>query len=227
MMFENYLPDLSAAFAAGLFSSLHCAGMCGPLVSLGGKAGAAHSGMSSSILFVTGKFLSYSVLGILAGFLGAAVVGTDLFGKAAAWGALGGGILMLVILAFSRWGIRLDQTAQLSAFLARFSFRTGRWAPFFLGIAAAFLPCGLLYAMVARSAAAGEPLYSMGLLQAFGLGTTPALLGVGTLLRWIPQRWSRWGTVAGEAILALTAIALIWRGVAGLFSMSTGHSCCH
>jgi len=114
----------------------------------------------------------------------------------------------------------------LSVMLARAALKFGPRAPLILGMSAALLPCGLLYSMVARSAAAGEPLAGMTLMQAFGLGTTPALLGIGIILRSIPKRWNRFGGVAGEAVLVLTALVLIWRGIGGMLAGGTGPPCC-
>ena len=219
-------PDLVAAFAAGLLSSLHCIGMCGPLASLGCRAGIVRSTVLAPVLFVAGKLISYSLLGLLAGAVGAAVIGTGLLGKAAAVVSLCGGVLMLVILALTHLNTGARSLLRVSTSLSKLSFRTGHGAPLLLGFAAALLPCGLLYAMVARSAAAGVPVVSMSLMQAFGLGTSPALLGVGTLLRLSPPRWSRFGSVAAEVVLVLAALLLLWRGIAG-FRMSPSHpSCC-
>jgi sulfite exporter TauE/SafE len=226
-MSTTLVADLLAALAAGLFSSLHCVGMCGPLASLGCRAGMAKSSRVFPLLFVAGKFVSYSLLGLAAGFAGAALVGVNSFGKATAVLSLSGGALMLVLLVVSRLPFSARPLARLSAGVARFSLRTRGYAPLLLGGATALLPCGVLYAMVARSAAAGEPLVSMSLMQAFGLGTSPALLGVGTLLRLVPARWSRFGNMLAEVVLALTALLLLWRGIAGLAMTPAHPSCCH
>jgi hypothetical protein len=219
-------PDLAAAFATGLLSSLHCIGMCGPLASLGCRAGLSRSSIIAPLLFVSGKIVSYSVLGLLAGFAGAVLIGTNLLGKATAIASLAGGALMLIILALNHFQVSSRHLTRLSAGIAKSSLKTGRRAPLYLGIAAALLPCGLLYAMVARSAAAGAPLAGMTLMQAFGLGTSPALIGVGTLLRLIPPRWSRFGSIAAEIVMALTALILLWRGIAGFTMTPVHHSCC-
>lgn len=218
---------IGAAFVAGLAGSLHCIGMCGPLVSLGCRSVPARRMAFGPTLFAVGKLGSYAVLGLIAGWLGAALSASGLLGRATAWISLVGGILMLLIIAISRLKVSVLGTAKLSAAFAKFSLRAGSIAPLWLGIGAALLPCGLLYAMVARSAAAAEPLSGMALMAAFGLGTSPALIGLGTLLRAIPQKYAKLGAIAGEIVLALTAVILIWRGVVGLMAAATGHSCCH
>jgi uncharacterized protein len=229
-MTAEFYTDVVAAFVAGLAGSIHCMGMCGPLAAIGCRNVGTRISLKGSLWFVVGKFFSYSVLGLLAGWLGSVLVGSGIFGKATALISLAGGILMLALIAWTR--IKFPSlSGGISQLIIRNVHKQERlsgYAPFLIGIAAAFLPCGLLYAMLARSAAAGETLSGMFLMQAFGLGTSPALLGFGIILRWIPQRWSKYANLAGEIILILMAITLIWRGIAGLMSSpDSGPSCCH
>ena len=231
-----FTADLITALVAGLAGSLHCIGMCGPLATVGCRARFAASHPRSPgglrggkfqipLLFVAGKFLSYSLLGLVAGWLGAVLIGSGLIGRTTGVLSIAGGVLMIILIIISRIGLWTGRTASLSVYIARSALKFGTKAPLLLGVAAALLPCGLLYAMVARSAAAGEAWHGMALMQAFGLGTTPALLGLGLLLRWIPQKWNRFGPVLGEIILIITAAILIWRGLAGL-SAPSAPACC-
>jgi uncharacterized protein len=214
-----FLPDLTAAFAVGLLGSLHCVGMCGPLSSVG-----CHK-TAGPVWFVVGKFISYSILGLLAGTLGAAFTSTGIVARAAALLSLIGGVIMMLAIILHRWA-RFSSPPVLVS-LTRFAAQRGSAAPFFLGIAAAFLPCGLLYAMTARSAATGAPFQAMALMQSFGLGTSPALFGFGAALNVVPKKWARLGTVLGEVVLALTAILLIYRGVSAMLAADAVPPCCH
>lgn len=221
-----FAADVLTALLAGLAGSLHCIGMCGPLATVGCRAGLSKSSHAGPWLFVTGKLLSYSLLGLAAGWLGRALLGTGLLGTTTAYLSLIGGIVMIAAIVLARFKVTSSGAASVSVLAARFALRMGKQAPLLLGVAAALLPCGLLYAMVARSAAAAEPLQSMALMQSFGLGTTPALLGLGLIVRWIPQRWSRFGSALGEVILMLSAGVLIWRGIGGLLHPASGPACC-
>jgi len=62
-------------FAAGLFSSFHCIGMCGGIaLSQSGRGSFPRLGMhGSSILYNLGRVVSYTALGALAGLLGSAL----------------------------------------------------------------------------------------------------------------------------------------------------------
>ncbi len=221
-----FAADLLTALLAGLAGSLHCIGMCGPLATVGCRAGFHKSSHAGPWLFVTGKLLSYSLLGLAAGWLGRALLASGLLGPTTAYLSLIGGVVMIAAIVLARLKVTTGGAAGASVLVARYALRMGKQAPLLLGVAAALLPCGLLYAMVARSAASGEPLQAMALMQAFGLGTTPALLGLGLIARWIPQRWSRFGNALGEVILILTAGLLMWRGIGGLLHPASGPACC-
>lgn len=221
-----FAADLVTALLAGLAGSLHCIGMCGPLATVGCRAGWSKSSQAGPWLFVSGKLLSYSLLGLLAGWFGAALLGSGWLGQTTAYLSLVGGVVMILAIAVSRFKNTTGGAVGISLVVARSAMRFGKRAPVLLGIAAALLPCGLLYAMVARSAAAGAPIQGMALMQAFGVGTTPALLGLGLVVRWIPQRWSRFGSMLGEIILVLTALVLIWRGLGSLLHPSSSPPCC-
>ncbi|MDD5087733.1 MAG: sulfite exporter TauE/SafE family protein [bacterium] len=218
---------LGAALAAGLFGSLHCIGMCGPIVALGCRAQFAKASAWGPWLFALGKLGSYSIVGLAAGLIGAAFVSAGVLERATAYVSLVGGALMIAALVLARTKFAGGRVGRLSMTLAKYSLRAGVRAPLYLGIGAALLPCGLLYAMIARSAAAADPLQGMALMQAFGIGTSPALIGIGAIIRAIPPRWSKFAGVAGEIVLGLTALVLIWRGIVGIMAATAGHACCH
>lgn len=229
-MSGEIIAALAAAFTAGLFGSLHCIGMCGPLVSLGCRSQPSRNALYGPSLFIAGKLLSYALLGALAGWIGGAIasgIASRALERTTAYVAIGGGGLMIGMIVLSRLPLATGPLVRLSASVAKWSLRLGDRASFALGFGAALLPCGLLYAMAARSVAAAEPLLGAVLMIAFGLGTSPALFGIGSALRAIPQRWSKFGNVAGEIVLLITAAVLIWRGVIGLMAAAGDPGYCH
>src|SRR5690348_13830364 len=81
-MLELWLP-----FAAGMLSSLHCVGMCGPIVmgcvtprpiqiSLSGNSAVITSktAIAPHLFYNSGRVISYSVVGMAAGFIGSAAL---------------------------------------------------------------------------------------------------------------------------------------------------------
>lgn len=162
-------------FTLGLLNSLHCLGMCGPLVwaltAQGGRFSRANWAAVSA--YHIGRIGVYGLLGIIAGSLGHLVswVGWQSYLSVAA------GILMLLgavgrlpHLAPSRWSSWLHQGHKL------FAGKRSIGARLSVGALNGLLPCGLVYAAMAGAAAAGSTAGGSTFMLLFGLGTLPALL---------------------------------------------------
>ena len=77
-------------------------------------------------------------------------------------------------------------------------------SPFVLGLLWGFMPCGFLYVAQIKAAESSSPGAGAGLMLAFGLGTMPMMLGVGTLaLRWSQERRSQLFRLAGWVTIAI------------------------
>lgn len=164
------------ALAMGLAGGLHCAGMCGPLVLaftsknpfLGGK-----------VVYNLGRVLTYSILGMLAGFLGSYI---QFFAFQNLFAYVTGGILLLLGFGAIN-GIRIPI---ITAIIQRFTnyikmvfgvFLHSRKNIFFLGMVNGLLPCGLTYmawtyCLTMEGAAEGFLFMAV-----FGLGTIPVMTG--------------------------------------------------
>jgi uncharacterized protein len=83
-----------------------------------------------------------------------------------------------------------------------------------LGLVWGWLPCGLVYSALAWSLAAGGALQGGGIMLAFGLGTLPTLIAMGSAARWLKQltRRSRVRQVAGAIIVAVGLTMLLAPG---------------
>jgi uncharacterized protein len=208
--------DLIPLFLLGFLGSGHCIGMCGPLVvAFPGRSG--H--FSAHLVYHGGRLLTYVVIGAVMGALGGG------------WGALAGGdgvpvglarfqvwlsllvALALLVLGLFRLGI-LREPSWLSITPATASseraalFRgaqAGRPEALFLtGLLMGSLPCGLSYAAFIRTLAAGGWTHGALLALAFGLGTLPALLLVGTAFMGLLRRHRRLSdAIAGVVMVAM------------------------
>lgn len=100
-----------------------------------------------------------------------------------------------------------------------------------LGSINGLLPCGLVYAAGAGSAAAGSLGESVAYMTVFGLGTQPMMLGLSMAGRALPLRWRTGIQGSVPWTLGLVGVLLIVRGL-GLGipylspAVATG-SCCH
>lgn len=208
-------PWLATAFLTGLISSLHCVGMCGPLVAALPVGRLPHGQRWQAVgLYHTGRIATYSVLGALAGSLS---LGLDLMG----WQrplAIGCGIVLLMSFLW-RKGLpaRLHWpwlNTRIATLFGRHLNPPRRWNFAGLGILNGLLPCGFTYLALAGTLATNTPLAGASYMLLFGAGTLPALLGVNLVAGWITvvgrQRLNR---VLSSATVVV-ALLLIGRGLA-------------
>ena len=207
------LPLAMAAFGAA--SSLHCAAMCGPLASclLADSPRSEASGLLA-VIYQAGRWSGYAAAGALAGAAGEQVEGwLGALAPLASWAlalALGAAALGLAP--------RLSELPLLGPLLAAGLRRAASWSParraFALGLATPALPCGLLYAALGLSLAAGSAARGSLAMLAFALGTTPLLLLAQLGLGALPRGLARHREALQRGMLALSALALLWRGYA-------------
>jgi uncharacterized protein len=224
--------DLIAALAVGFIGSLHCLGMCGPIVlaySLQIEVGEVAAGtmalrksLNHHIAFHSGRLLSYGLLGLLTAGL-FHISGVNDFLKNFRGGiVLVGGILMvyfgLVLLKILPFPNFLSYPALgYGAFWGRpvsrllKSSRVG--SRIVLGWAVGFLPCGLSWAMIVRAAVSQSMVQGFLIMLAFGLGTVPALFLTGLSASFLSFK----ARVLSERVAALSILAmgliLILKGV--------------
>jgi len=173
---------LAAALLGGLVGSVHCLGMCGGIAGALGMAGGGRPAMALS--YSAGRIASYSVAGAIVGAVGAGLAGPVGFGP---WlRLLMGAVLLLLGLQVA---INLRLLAPLEAAGAKLWQRLAPVARRFvpprhaghalaLGALWGWLPCGLVYGMLAASAGTGGAAEGALFMAVFGLGTAPAMIGV-------------------------------------------------
>jgi uncharacterized protein len=231
-------------FLAGFAGSFHCIGMCGGFAcALGADPRGAGATSVRHVLYNTGRLTTYCFLGTLAGGLGQAICtslglqsdqGTPFPSTSLDLGqralAVMAGLLM-IIMALSFFGLRgwRRVTGSFGGSTLVNSLRSllrtpGHAAPLALGVLNGFLPCPLVYAMVAQAASTVDVLSGCLTMAVFGLGTFPAMLAMGGLGRLLAPGWRQRGVrLAGGFILVLGLITL-GRGV---LPMAGGHGLHH
>ena len=180
------MSDYILLFTAGLLGALHCVGMCGGLVTACGMR--FGGGLSFSLTYNAGRILSYSFLGLLMGLLGKALIAAGLFGKFQGIVPIIAGILMVLIgldlLGVVPKGLRGITSGlfpkALSDMLIVNQLKKHQPTAILLGIMNGLIPCGLLYAVGIKAAATADPVQGMLTMAAFGAGTLPALLLIGS-----------------------------------------------
>ncbi len=209
---------LLSAFIVGLLGSTHCLGMCGGIVSaltFGVRADLRRSPWTlGPYLFAynAGRISSYVVAGVTAGALGAGAFGV-LPSSASRWAVklVTGGFMIALGLYLAGWWPGLQTLEKWGGVLWRRIEPLGRkllpvdhpLKALAFGLVWGWLPCGMVYAMLAWALTSGSAERGALLMLAFGLGTLPMLLSIGAAAEWLKdvvrQPWARRG--AGLIVL--------------------------
>ena len=210
------------ALSIGFLGSSHCLVMCGGIVSalqLSMPQVSVLQQLKLQFILSLGRLTTYGLLGALTGAFGAAVLvklGISLF-----WLKLLAGVLLLLMAFYvARLWFALTVLEKLGSALWRkiqpvaktlLPLDSGAKALGY-GLCWGFLPCGLVYSSLGWSLASGSAYEGALLMLAFGLGTLPAMLAVGSFARQLSQFKNNTLIRAGAAVLlalyALYTIAL-------------------
>ncbi|MGE5499801.1 MAG: sulfite exporter TauE/SafE family protein [Syntrophothermus sp.] len=173
--------ELWPAFLIGFFGSLHCIGMCGPIVlALPGDYSRKIYFLAGRIIYNAGRILSYTAIGLLLGLFGR---GFSLFGFQR-YLSVALGIFILAALAMGYLGNRTKKESPffsayntaIKSLFARFIRNGSLPSMFFLGVLNGLLPCGLVYVAAAGAVVTSGIFNSAFYMILFGLGTLPAML---------------------------------------------------
>lgn len=222
----------TAAFVAGLITSLHCAAMCGPLACVlmpvrGDKSDAT----TVSTVYHLSRLTGYAALGAIVGGLGHVPLNL-LSSSALRW------LPWMLVLFFVGLAFRLDRHLPKLPALGRLVWKLQSWmrgrsrveAAAALGLATPLLPCGPLYFIVALALLSGSALRGIEFMLAFGLGTVPLLWLAQSQFQWVRERLSPVWLNRLRLTLGLTsAIVIGWRlrGTLGFAGPDVAHFVCH
>ena len=214
---------LLTLFLTGLAGSLHCVGMCGPLL-LGFSRALDSSPGRPRLDFAyyhAGRLWTYGLLGLLAGWAGsglregsldlgwqrplAVLISVLVIGSGAA--ALG--LIPGLRFELSSPGACL-KPLKPGSWLASFLHEPRRSGRLLLGAVMGLLPCGMVYTVLLIAATLPTPLYSAAGMVCFGAGTLPALSAVVLAGRLAP----RWLRLHGTRVAALMLVGI------GLFMLA-------
>ncbi|MBL9187610.1 MAG: sulfite exporter TauE/SafE family protein [Opitutaceae bacterium] len=204
----------ATAFVAGLITSLHCAGMCGPLAcSLLPVRGDGASVQAVSSVYHGGRLVAYAALGGLAGGLGGAPLA---WFSAPVLRWLPWTMVVLFVAIALRWDRFLPKPLVLTRLVFRVQARarggSRLGAAAVMGLSTPLLPCGPLYFLIAMAAFAGSALRGVEFMLAFGLGTLPLLWLAQTQFHWVRGKLSPLWLGRVRVGLALgTAVVMGWR----------------
>ncbi len=175
-----------SALLVGFLGSLHCIGMCGPIVlALPQKHSGKYALLQTRLLYNFGRVLTYAVLGLIVGLLGK---GLMLAGTQQLVSISIGVIILLVMFLPRRISYQLEHYSPFKGVVHALKkgfgkiFKSkGKLAFLWLGLLNGLLPCGLVYLALAGAIATGELWGGALYMTLFGLGTLPMMLGISLL----------------------------------------------
>lgn len=212
------------ALLMGLFSALHCVGMCGSIIgsltlSLRRDIRDQKSRLLPFVLsYNLGRVCSYSLAGLFAGVLQHVLtfplgqgVGYRLLQIASALVMAGAGFHI------AGWFPRFAYIERVGTRLWRRIEPYGRRLlpvetlpqAFIFGAIWGWLPCGLVYAALALAATAGDIERSALTMVAFGIGTLPPVVGVGLMTSLLVRLsgMNRFRQLTGITLVALALLS--------------------
>jgi len=212
----------TSAFLLGLFSTVHCVGMCGGII------GALSLSLPLEIrrqrlpmlAFVTtyniGRIISYSLAGLVAGAIGtAALASAGLDQGHSALRAVGIAMMIAIGLYLAGWLPQLAIVEKIGVPLWKKLEPLGRSLlpvtslprAMAYGLVWGWLPCGLVYFVLLWALTTGDAVRGALTMLAFGLGTLPTLLATGFMTSWL-TRFARSATARRVVGLLIIAMAI-------------------
>lgn len=166
------------AFFIGLFGSVHCIGMCGPLAfSVPVNNNKWWLIVSDKLLYNAGRVLSYTFLGWLIGFAGRQLW---VAGMQQGVSLLSGGLIILAglqrLLKFHFKQSKALETLTLPITRVLNYALKHHAGHLTIGILNGFLPCGFVYLALAGAVNAYAPAKAAQYMFWFGMGTFPLML---------------------------------------------------
>ncbi|MCW8344412.1 sulfite exporter TauE/SafE family protein [Vibrio sp. ZSDZ65] len=181
--------DLLGAFTIGLLGAGHCMGMCGGIASLL-SIGQPHKTPTLLIInYNLGRLISYVMIGSVVGGMIAGIATLSQFNHALSFLRILAALFMILLALYvGRWWNGLLKVEKLGQLLWKsisplanklLPLKHSSYAiPF--GFLWGWLPCGLVYSTLTWAAVSGSAFGGGMTMLAFGLGTLPAMLLVGS-----------------------------------------------
>lgn len=213
-------------FVVGLLTSVHCIAMCGGInlsqCIPSGKddSGNGNSEVMPSLLYNTGRVVSYTVIGFLLGGIG--MILTD-------WSETGiplilQGILkiiaglFMVIMGINMLGVipvlrklQIRLPNKLANKISRRKITEKR--PFFVGLLNGLMPCGPMQSMQIIALGSGNPITGAFAMLMFSLGTVPLMLGFGSIVSVLGKKYTKIVMRAGCILVVVLGLAMLSQGV--------------
>jgi len=206
---------LLTPFLIGLAGSLHCMGMCSPLVMAVSRPG--RRVIARNLQYNAGRILTYGLLGACFSFVGKAIQLAGIQN----WMSIGGGLFILFL---GITGIRIKAPSFINRSVVLFSSllkerlckvinQQRLFSSVLLGMINGLLPCGMTLIALTYCITLSWPADGFLAMIASGVGTLPAMVGVASISRRLINRMKFSYRSVQTALIIISGMILIGRGV--------------
>jgi sulfite exporter TauE/SafE len=220
---------LGPAWLMGFLGSTHCVAMCGGVVAMTctamplARRSRLAAALPYTLAYNVGRIASYAAAGALAGAMGGTLASLGLAERAQLGLRLVAGAMMIAVGLYVgglgrplRWIERAGEPVwkRIAPIARRLVPVRSPSGAFLLGLLWGWLPCGLVYAALAAAVTSGSALGGAATMAAFGAGTLPMLLAMGSAAT-VVARVARVRAVriaAGVCIAAFGIVQLVHTG---------------
>ena len=213
------MTDYYILFLTGLFGSLHCLGMCGPIILAYSFNPAGKNGKIIPHLYYNiGRMISYTIAGFILGLFGSLLFSIVPYQIYKFYFLLVGGSLIVLLglglmniipkfhLSFDGLHTKLTK----SIFIKRLSNKTDI-TPLIIGLATILLPCGLFYPILLKAAMAGDAVSGGISMFVFSIGTVPLLFVLGFSSQFIGHKLRKTANYLAAAAVIIMGVMLIYK----------------
>ena len=218
--FLNFTPQVERnmgyglLFVVGLLTSVHCLAMCGGINLSQCATGRREKRFLPSLLYNSGRVLSYTAIGGIAGAVGS-VVGFSGTAKSVVT-ALSGGFMLLMGLNMLHVFPKLGRLAfRMPKGLGRklYAGRNRGRGPFYVGLLNGLMPCGPLQAMQLYALGTGSFFAGAFSLLMFALGTVPLMFAFGLVSSLLSAKFTHRMMRASAALVIVLGFFMVGRGL--------------
>lgn len=217
----DFIPEVSGnmglgfLFMIGLMTSIHCISMCGGInLSQCIPKNPGDSKINPSLIYNSGRVVSYTILGGVIGALGSVV---SFSGTTKGFIAIFAGAFM-IIMGLNMLNIFPSLrkiNPRMPLFLRKLanSEKKGK-GPFVVGLLNGFIPCGPLQAMQIYALGTGSVVMGALSMFFFSLGTVPLMLGLGAAGAYLGGRFTTKMIKIGSILVIILGFIMAGRGFA-------------
>lgn len=210
--------EIWTGFIVGLVGSVHCIGMCGPIVIALPVFGENQLKiLIGRVLYNLGRVVTYTTMGALFGLFGSRLV---LFGLQQQMSIAFGAVIVLYVFTPRKIKNKIAEafiyqtvTQFIKSHFAKMISKKSNSSLFVIGLLNGLLPCGFVYVGIAGSISTGSVLSGALYMALFGLGTFPIMLAAAAFGKVINLNIKKRINKLIPAFAVILALLFILRGL--------------